>query len=263
MQMFFSSVFNRLLGTVLLAMVIAALGAYSVLTMRTAEITEKMPANISITGEGEVKVKPDVAQFYFSVTADGKTADEAQKASADKINAVLGFLKEQGVSEADIKTDNYNLFPKVTYDYGTEPCDWNCPPAKEIPDGFEVSQSVSVKVRDLSKSGPLLAGVGERGATGISSLGFVIDDEKPSKEQARDLAIADAKAKADKVAEQFGLRVVRMTSYYESEGYYGEPYYSPAYEGDMMMKSEAGGSPEVPPGEQKITATVNVSFEMK
>ena len=61
--MFFSSTFNRLLGSILLAMIIAALAAYAVLTMRTAEITREMPTNISVTGEGKVKVKPDIAQF--------------------------------------------------------------------------------------------------------------------------------------------------------------------------------------------------------
>lgn len=263
MHMFFSSTFNRLLGSILLAMIIAALAAYAVLTMRTAEITREMPTNISVTGEGKVKVKPDIAQFSFSVTAKGATAEEAQSTSSAKMTALVKYLAEQGVAEADIKTENYNLYPLFTYDYsagGIMPCDgWNCPPPEETPDGFEVSQSVTVKVRDMAKAGELLAGVGERGATGISSLNFVVDNDEASKDEARNQAIADARAEAESIANQFGMKLVRMTSFYEMEDY-GVPYYGGS---EMAMdKSEAGGPP-LPAGEQEVTATVNVSYEIK
>jgi uncharacterized protein YggE len=262
--MFFSSTFNRLLGSILIAMVIAALAAYSILTMRTAEITKTMPTNISVTGEGTVKVKPDIAQFSFSVTAKGATAEEAQSTSSVKMTTLTQYLAEQGVTEADIKTENYNLYPLFVYEYeeGAECRDWNCPGPKEIQDGFEVSQYVTVKVRDMAKAGALLAGVGERGATGISGLNFVIDNDESSKIEARNKAIADARAEAQNIANQFGMKLVRMTGYYEMEDYYApEPAYG-SYEMDMA-KNEAGGSPPLPAGEQEITATVNVSYEME
>ncbi len=264
MQMFFSSTFNRLLGSILLAMFIAALAAYAILTMRTAEITREMPTSISVTGEGEVKVKPDIAQFSFSVTAKGATAEEAQATSSAKMIALTAYLAQQGVAEADIKTENYNLYPLFTYDYGAEVmCDgWNCPPAREIPDGFEVSQYVTVKVRDMAKAGTLLAGVGGLGATGISGLSFTIDNEDASKDEARNKAIADATAEAQSIADQFGMRLTRMTSYYEMDDYYGgEPYYG-GYEMDMA-KNESGGAPPLPAGEQEVRATVSVTYEME
>ncbi len=264
MHMFFSSTFNRLLGSILLAMIIAALAAYAVLTMKTADITREMRTSISVTGEGKVKVKPDVSQFSFSVTAKGANAEEAQATSSAKMNEITKYLAEQGVVEADIKTENYNLYPLFTYEYeeGVECVDWNCPGPKEIPDGFEVSQYVTVKVRDMAKAGPLLAGIGERGATGISSLSFVIDNEEPSKDAARDMAIADARAEAQSIADQFGMKLVRMTSYYETEEYYGATPYYGGYEMDMA-KAESAGAPPLPAGEQEITSTVNVSYEME
>jgi uncharacterized protein YggE len=118
--MFFSSTFNRLLGSILLAMIIAALAAYAVLTMKTAQITKEMPTSISVIGEGTVKVKPDIAQFSFSLTAKGATAEEAQATSSAKMTALTAYLAEQGVAEADIKTEHYNLYPVVTFDYERE-----------------------------------------------------------------------------------------------------------------------------------------------
>ncbi len=266
MHMFFSSTFNRLLGSILLAMVIAALAAYAILTMRTAEITRDMPTTISVTGEGKVNVKPDISQFSFSVTAKGATAEEAQATSSAKMTALTAYLAEQGVAEADIKTENYNLYPLFTYDYsagGIMPCEgWNCPPPEEMPDGFEVSQYVSVKVRDMAKAGALLAGVGERGATGISGLSFAIDNEDASKDEARNQAIADARVEAQTIADQFGMKLTRMTSYYEMEDYYGGEQYYGAY-GMDMAKNEAGGVAPLPAGEQEIRATVSVTYEME
>lgn len=261
MHMFFNGTFNRLLGSILLAMIIAALAAYAVLTMKTAEITREMPVSISVTGEGKVKMKADIAQFSFTVAGKGATAEEAQSTSSAKMTALTAYLAEQGIAEADTKTDNYNLYPLFTYDYGSEMrCDgWDCPPPKEVSDGFEVSQQVTVKVRDMAKAGPLLAGVGERGATGISGLNFVVDNEEGSKDEARSKAIADAKVEAQSIADQFGMKLVRMTSYYENEDY-GMPYYGG---GEMdMAKIEAGGPP-LPAGEQEVTAIVNVSYEVE
>lgn len=257
---FFSSKINRALGALVLAMIVVALATYTVLIAKTAKITRDMPTSISVNGDGEVKVTPSLAQFTFSVSAKGKTAQEAQSTSTARMNNILGFIKSQGVEDKDVKTSDYNLSPKFTYESSMEPCNgWNCPPAKEIPDGFEVSQMVTVKVHDVSKAGALLAGVGEKGATGISSLSFVLEDEKPSKAEARDKAAADAKEKAQKIAQQFGMKLGRMTSYYENQTY-DEPTASGAYAMDMA-KSEVAPV-RLSAGEQKITASVSVSYEL-
>jgi uncharacterized protein len=265
MNTFFSSTFNRLLGSILMAMVISALAAYAIFTMRSADLVKEYPTAISVTGEGKVMVKPDVTQFSFSVTAKGATAEEAQATSSTKMAALTKYLSEQGIAEADIKTENYSLYPLFTYDYSIEmTCDdWGCPPPTEIPDGFEVSQYVTVKARDMAKAGTLLAGVGGLGATNISGLSFIIDDVEPSKDEARNKAIADARAEGQNIATQFGMTLTRMTGYYETEDYYSEPSYS-SYEMDMA-KGESYGAPTpvVPAGEQEITSTVNVTYEIE
>jgi uncharacterized protein YggE len=257
---FFSSKANRVLGSLALLMVVAALASYTALTLRSAKITKDVPTTISVNGDGEVQVTPNLGQFSFSVTASAKTAQEAQASSTARMNDIFALLKNQGVEDKDVKTSDYTLTPKFTYEQNALPCDgWNCPPPKQIPDGFEVSQLVTVKVRDIAKSGALLAGIGEKGATGISSLSFVLDDDKLSKADARDKAVADAKDKAQKIAQQFGMKLGRMTSYYENQ-VYTDPSYAGGY-GMELAKADAAPVP-LSPGEQKITASVSVTYEL-
>lgn len=259
---FFSSKLNRVLGSLVLLMVVVSLASYAVLTARSAKITKDTPTTISINGDGDVKMAPNLGQFSFTVTAKGKTAQEVQATSSARMNDILAFLKSQGVEDKDIKTSDYNLSPQFTYGPAVTPCSgWNCPPPKQIPDGFEVSQMVTVKVHDTSKAGALLAGVGEKGATGISSLSFVLDDNKAAKAEARDKAVADAKDKAQKIAQQFGLKLGRMTGYYENQTYDDPSAGGAGYSPDMA-KSESMAVP-TPTGEQKITASVSVTYELE
>lgn len=243
--------------------VVAALGAYTYYTLQTAKYHYMGPTTINVRGEGEVLAKPDIGSFSFSVRAEGVDAAEAQTKSAEAMNAVLGYLKEAGVEENDIKTTNYNLMP--TYDYGQDQiCEFGryCPPVDPVIDGYEVSQMVEVKVRNLDASGDLISGVGSRGATDISGLQFTIDDETVYKAEAREQAIAEAREKAKQLADDLGVRIVRMTGFYEEEGYYPMPYYGMG--GDMMeTKATSAIAPSMPTGENSIRSVVNITYEIK
>ncbi len=258
---FFSNKYNRTLGSIALAMVILALASYAILNFKSAKIAGEIPANISVTGVGEVVAIPNIAQFSFSVTAGGATADEVQKASATKINDVLAYLKEQGVEDKDVKTEGYNLYPK--YKYEERMCAFGsyCPPGEQVPDGFEVSQTVTVKVRDTAKAGTLVAGVGGKGATNISGINFIVDDLEKIKAEARAKAIDDAEAKAKILAEQLGVKTTRILSFSENQGYAPQPYYA---EKAMAVSDNAyAGAPSLPAGEDSTTVTVNITYEIK
>jgi uncharacterized protein YggE len=178
------------------------------------------------------------------------------------MNKAIAFLKEAGVEEKDIKTSNYNLNPKYTWVPQACLAGQYCPGGEQKIDGYEVYQMVTVKVRDLGTSGELISGVGEQGATDISGLTFTIDDEDSLQTEARNLAIADAKAQADILAKQLGVKIVRMTSYYDETSNPGAPYYGMG--GDMMAKSEDMAIvPDMPAGENTITARVSMMFEVK
>lgn len=261
---FFSSSYNRVLATLVLVMVVAALGAYAYYTMKQSQYIYTGPTTISISGKGEVFAKPDVGQFSFTVTAKGAEATEAQGASAKANNEILAYLKEQGVEDRDVKVENYSLYPHYRYDQAASSCPGGyCPPMGEpIQDGFEVSQTVAVKVRDLNKAGELISNVGTKGATNISGLNFTVDDTDVFKAQARVLAIADAKEKSEQLAQALGVRIVRMTGYYEDENQYPMAY---DMGGDMMKSAtgEAAAVPSMPAGENMVTANVSVTYQVE
>jgi uncharacterized protein len=260
MQGFFNEKHNRVLATAVLVMAGLALASYAFLNVQMVKNSYPMPTNISVTGEGEATAIPDVGQFSFTVAADAPTAAEAQEKSGTKINDILAYLKEQGVEEKDVKTRDYNLYPRYKYENSGCLGGW-CPPGEQVADGFDVSQTVEVKVRDTAKSGALIAGVGEKGATNISGLTFTVDDTDAVKSEARTDAIADAKTKAEKIASDLGVEIVRMTSFYEMEGYYDPSPYM-AKEMDMAEGSAFGGA-NMPVGENTTKVQVSVSYEVR
>lgn len=263
MSSFLSSAFNRFLVTVILVGAIVALGAYAYLTLKQANQWNSGPTTINVLGTGEVTARPDIAQFSFSVRAEGTDAAAAQEKSGTVINTLNEYLKEQGIDEKDIKTENYTLNPK--YKYESKPCMMNsyCPPGNPVIDGFEVSQTITVKVRAIDKAGTLLAGVGDKGATDISGLNFTVDDNAKLKADARTLAIADAQAQADTLASDLKVKLVRMISYYEDTpmmpyaGGYGAPMM------DSAMGAKSFESVAVPTGENKVVSTVTLTYEIK
>ncbi len=262
MQSFFTPSINRTLGTLVLVAAVVALGAYAYLTFAQAKYAGYGPTTISVSGEGEVMARPDVGTFSFTVEAEADDASAAQTASAERMNAVLAYLTEQGIEERDVKTQNYSLQPKYRFEERVCPMGSYCPPGERIADGFTVMQTVSVKVRDLDAAGDIISGVGQTGATNISSLGFTIDDPSILEAEARGLAIADAEAKAEALAEALGVTLVRMTGFYEQE----EGYYPYGKGGDMMMEQasfDGAVAPSLPVGEDETRSMVTITYEIR
>ena len=102
--------------------------------------------SISITGEGKVFAKPDIAQIQFATSVDRTSVAEAQERATELINRVIGVLREKGVEEKDIKTTSYSINPRYDYSDG-----------RQILRGYNVTQNLEVKVRDLTKVGEILA----------------------------------------------------------------------------------------------------------
>ena len=245
-----------------LIMVVIALGAYTLLTLEQRDTADgSYPATISVNGKGEVMAIPDIGQFSFSVMAEGDTAAVAQEASATKINEILAFIREQGIEDKDIKTQNYNLYPR--YDWVEQPCPFGmyCPGGESVQNGFEATQTVTVKIRETDKASTLIQGVGERGATDISGLTFTVDDIEAVRAEARAAAIADAKEQAEELAKNLGVKIERLVSFYENTPYM-DPYYAREMNmgGEMAMDAMA---PQLPMGEESTTIEVNVTYEIK
>jgi len=216
---------------------------------------------ISVTGEGEVFAVPDMGTFSVTVQEEAKEVQDAQEVATEKVNEIIAFLKGEEVEEKDIKTTDYSVYPQ--YDYLQETCrEGYCPPGRQELRGFQVSQTLTVKVRDTKKAGELLSGVGSLGASQVSGLSFTIDDEDELKAEARNMAIEDAQTKAAELANQLNVQLVRIVGFYENDYGYPVPY---AYGmgGDVAIRAEAVKvAPEIPVGENKIVSSVSVTYEI-
>ncbi len=238
-----------------------ALAMYAYYAYVQADRYNRGLSTISITGKSEQFLKPDVATFTFTVMAEEKDATAAQNKSAEAINTIMGYLKEQGIEERDIKTEYYSLEPK--YEWIQEPCaQWGiCPPGKQEMKGYTVNQTVLVKVRAIEKAGDLISGVGSRGATSVGGLSLTIDDMYAVREAVREEAIKDAREKAQKLARDLGVRLGDLQNYYEENPGYPVPYYNMGKGGAESM--DAAVSPTIAPGENKVTVSVNLTYEIK
>ena len=218
---------------------------------------------LSISGEGDVFAVPDTATFSFSVQNTSKDVATAQTAATNAENAVVAYLKTQGIADADIQTIDYSINPQ--YDYSNGGCSPGvyCPPGNPTLTGYQVSETVSVKVRDTSKAGTILAGVGSKGATNVSGLSLTVSNEDALQAQARDKAIQDAKAKAEVLAKSLGVQLVRVVGYSDNSG--GGPiYYAKAMSSaGMAMDAAVPPAPSIPTGQNKITSDVTVTYEIR
>ncbi len=222
------------------------------------------PVNtISVSGTGKVYAVADIAEFTFSVDETADTVADAQSKATDIGNKAIDYLKQQGIAATDIQASGYNVNPQYSDDTAV-PCPAiypsNCPPStggKLI--GYEVTESVNVKVRDISKAGSILSGIGSIGVTNISGLSFTIDNDETLKEQAREAAITDAKAQAQKLASDLGVRLGKVTSY--SENGNGQIYTPQAMA--VGAVSSAASAPELPAGQNQIEVDVQVIYQIK
>lgn len=225
---------------------------------------EEDRSQITVSGEGKVFVKPDIASFTVTMITSAKRIGDAQSDNSTRSTAVVDFLKQNGVAEKDIKTVNYSVQPQ--YQYGdTRPCllggSYPCPvPVYKPPQiiSYEVRHSLEVKVRDLAKVDNLLEGVVGAGANDIGSVFFTVDDEKKAMVDARKLAIDDAKKKAEVLSRDLGVRLRKIVGFSESGG--GYPIYARG-----LMKAEVSDMsvPSVQTGEQEVQSNVTITYELR
>ena len=220
-------------------------------------------STISVSGEGEVFAVPDVATFTYTTSVERvKTAKEAQDEGARISNLADEYLKENGVDKKDIKTVNYSLQPQ--YKYVQIVCiTFPCNPREQEFDGFTLTHSVQVKVRDIDSAGDIISGITSVGDNKVSvgGLSFTIDDEDALKEEARELAIYDAKSKAKALTKDLGVRLVRVVNFNEYGGgdIYRASYESFGFGGDGAVSQV----PKISVGENRIVSNVNVTYEIR
>ncbi|MBN2884495.1 SIMPL domain-containing protein [Patescibacteria group bacterium] len=211
----------------------------------------------TINGIGIVYAKADIANITVGLkTATKKTAAEATVESTDKMNKIVAALQVLGIEDKDIKTTDYSLRPVYNWIENQG----------QVLKGYEVSQNVSVKVRDLSQIGEVIAKTTEQGANQIGNVSFTIDDEYELKNQARELAITKAKEKAEMIADQAGMKLGEVKGVYEvSSGYQSMPMYANAKMEYVADEAVGAGiiSPSIQSGQNEIRVEVSLSYEVK
>jgi uncharacterized protein YggE len=219
------------------------------------------PRTISVSGKGEMFAKPDVALITFSVYESASLVAEAQENSNKKMAALLAAVKNLGIDEKDVKTTNYYAGPK--YEWKQLPCtQFSCPPGENKLVGYEVRQSISLKIRKIDDAGAVLAALGAQGASDISGLEFTVDDEDALKLDARTAAIEDAKAKAERLAKDLHVSLGDIVTFAE-DVYYPVPMYAKMESVAMDMGMGGANPVSLPTGENKITSNVTITFEIK
>ncbi|MBI4120750.1 MAG: SIMPL domain-containing protein [Parcubacteria group bacterium] len=211
---------------------------------------------ITVSGAGEAFAIADTAEFTFAVIEEAKTIEAAQKVVTETTNALLSYLKSAGVEEKHLKTTSYNIAPR--YDYDTTK---GFPSGDRVLVGYEVSHWVSVKTKKTDKVGELLAQIGSRGATNISSVNFTVEDEDEVRREARIEAIEDARVKAKQLADDLGVRIVKVVNFYESGG--GPIYFAREAAfgmGGDMDKAALPPTPDIPIGENTVMVNVNITY---
>jgi hypothetical protein len=242
----FKNKFFQFLIIVLVIMIIAFLAA---------SINEKSQASerqvITVSGTGEVYATPDVGLINISVKTEGRDVATATNENTVKMNEILSFIKGQGVEEKDIKTTNFNINPYY---------EWSDKTGARKLTGYEITQTINVKIRDLSKIGAVISGATEKGANDISSLSFIVDDDEKVKEDAKNLAIKDAQEKAKNLEKALGIKMVKIMNFSDSSY---NPYVSYDQSYSYKLESSAGAgviSPTIQTGENKITSTVSITY---
>lgn len=215
-------------------------------------LSDKTERMITISAVGESTVKPDVAKLVLGVTKEADSVEEAQIENTKIMNSLLESLKGLGIDEKDIQTANYSVNP--IYDWTEED--------GRILKGYEVSQQVSLKIKDTSKTSEVISLAGTLGITNISNLEWIVDDKDYYLDLARQDALEKVKDQAETLTKSLGVKFVSIISYneYKNEVY---PSYARAYETMDAYGLGAGSTPTISEGEENLTLNVNITFEIK
>lgn len=209
-----------------------------------------MKRSISVPGIGRVSVQPDIATLRLGVLVVRQTAAAARESAAATMSAVLEALNARGVAKKDLRTALLSLSPVTDYSAETGP----------RVTGYQAANSVSVIVRDLTSAGALIDAALAAGATSMDGLDFSVDDPSAAEEQARRLAMADAKRRAQTIAAASDVPLGGVVGVVEGDRD-GAPVPYPMARA-MAFKAEAADTP-VEAGSQEIVVSVSVAYAIE
>lgn len=242
------------MGTVLLLLVgVLALGrAGFAPSVAQAQTGAELPRTITVVGEGTVRVKPDIARANIGVEVMESSVQEASSAATATMEAVLTALQQQGIEENDIQTSGFNIW--VDRPYGPE----GLPSENPV---YRVSNNVAVTIRDLDNLGSVLDTAITAGANNIYGITFDLDDPSLVESEAREKAVANAKAKAQELAELNNLQLGDVLSVSEVVGT-AVGYYAGSFrEAAAAPGLGGGGAGPISPGELTFAMQLQIVYD--
>lgn len=208
-------------------------------------IAQEQPSGISVNGEGTVKVVPDEVLIQVNVNEEGKTAKEVKASTDEVIDAVLKYLKSEGIDKKNVQTEYIRLAKSYKYDTKTYL--------------FQANQSISILLTDVSEYDKIIQGLLELGINGINSVQFQSSEMEKYEAQARLKAIKNAKEKAGEYAEALEVKVGSPILISESSSNnYPQPQVYRMME--MKQSSDSSNNQTLAVGEMEIKAQVHVNF---
>lgn len=217
--------------------------------------SENPDNTISISSEGKVTTEPDMAVVNLGVFSTGSNAANLQDENSKKVNKVVEYIKQQDVKAEDITTTQFSIYPQYDYTSG-----------KNTLSGYQATQTVTVKIKGKEnlgqRVGKILDGATDNGANEITGVYFTLENPDDLRQEARKKAIANAKTKAQDLANEAGIKLGKVVSISESGGGYPVPMY---YDKAVLEGGLGGGgsTPDIQTGSQDITESVTVTFEIK
>jgi hypothetical protein len=216
-----------------------------------ASITQSIAGTrLDISATGDVTRVPDIAIITAGVVTRAATARSALQQAATRMDRVIAALKRAGVEDRDIQTSNINLNPEYTYAN-------NQPPKLN---GYTASNQLTIRFRDIANSGTILDALVAEGANQINGPSLTIDKPELALDEARTRAAAAGRARAELYARSLGLRVARLVAVSESGGYAPPPPMPPMV---MMAERSQAADTKIVPGEQKLSITLSMTYELQ
>ena len=208
---------------------------------------------IWVSGDGEVTAIPDIANLRLGIEAQETTVAEAKAQAAQAMDRVMNALTSNGVADKDIQTQHLSIYQVTRWDRDKE---------EEVVIGYRVTNMVTAKIRDIDKVSAIIDDTAEAGGdlARIDSLSFSIDDPSAYYGDARKEAMADAKAKAEQLADLAGVKLGKPT--YISESLYTPPIIYPRAAYEEAIPGEASSPTPISPGEIEISLTIQVAYSI-
>ena len=202
-------------------------------------------SGIHVEGEGVVKVVPDEVEISSRVEHEGNSAAEVQRKTDAVIDQIIKYLKSQGISEKNIRTDYVNLNKRYNYNDKTY--------------SYVAAQSLSIRLEDISKYEEIIEGLLQNGLNGINGVQFKSSELKKYQAQAREKAVLDAKQKAQELAAPLNLKLGNAYYINENSGNSYQPVYRMA---ELKMSDASESSESLAPGEMEVSVKVQVAFQL-